>query len=313
FEAVTHHTALMRQAELVVKYLEGRPLPHNKIGYAGVFITDEEGDSVFASSEPPTHDDWNSKSLTDNWHKRYINTALRKIGEEMTGFVQSPRTASPAGTLTPLGAFATWLGESLIPTEIGTSASRPRQRPNVELPKFLVRNDMNIISTPASTSVSFSNDGAGLNSAHGFTADEPHETENTTPPSPILYQHEDNQPTSNSPVISDFPPNVGNPNITPPPAPMAPVFTSSDSISRPPARKPIIGHSNVDIIYDELVDYEGAVAMLVTFNVRHAENADGTTISLKAQAVLDSETIENEPPIGGSAAHVIHWISPSEQ
>lgn len=53
--------------------------------------------------------------------------------------------------------------------------------------------------------------------------------------------------------------------------------------------------------------------MLVTFNVRHAENADGTTISLKAQAVLDSETIENEPPIGGSAAHVIHWISPSEQ
>jgi hypothetical protein len=313
FESVTHHTALMRQAELVVKYLEGRPLPNNKIGYAGVFITDEAVDSVFASSEPPTHDDWNSKSLTDNWHKRYINTALRKIGEEMAGFVQSPRTAAPDGTLTPLGAFATWLGESLIPTEIGTSASRPRQRPNVELPNFLVRNDMNIASTHAPTPVSLSNDGAGLNSTNGFTAHEMHETENTTPPSLTSYQHEDNQKAPNAPVMSDFPANVGNPNITPPPAPMAPVFTPPNSMSKPPARKPIIGQSSADIIYDELVDYEGAAALLVTFSVKHAENADGTTVSLKAQAVLDSETIENEPPIGGSAAHVVCWISPNNQ
>lgn len=316
FEAVTHHTALMRQAELVVKYLEGRPLPNNKIGYAGVFITDEAVDSVFANSEPPTHDEWNSKSLTDNWHKRYINTALRKIGEEMAGFVQAPGTAAPAGTLTPLGAFATWLGESLIPTEIGTSASRPRQRPNVELPNFLVRNDMNIASTPQPASVSLNTDGARLNSINGFTTHDPHETENAMPSSPTPYQYEDNQQVSNSPAASEFPTNFDNSNVThndPPPAPIVPIFMPPADSSKPPARKPIIGRSSADIIYDELVDYEGTAALLVTFNIKHAENADGTTVSLKAQAVLDSETIENEPPIGGSAAHVVRWISPNKQ
>lgn len=316
FEAVTHHTAVMRQAELVVKYLEGRTVSNNQIGYAGVFITDEAVDSVFANSEPPTHDDWNSKSLTDNWHKRYINTALRKIGEAMAGFVQAPRTAAPIGTLTPLGAFATWLGESLMPAEIGTSASRPRQRPNVDLPNFLVRNDMNIISTPPPAPVSLNNDGVGSGSMKGFAAYEPHEPEKDILPTLTSYQHEDSQGLTNPQVETEFFQTTDNSDVTyntPPPAPAVPVFVPPNDTSKPPTRKPIIGRSSADIIYDELVDYEGIVALLVTFNVKHAENADGTTVSLKAQAVLDSETIEDEPPIGGSAAHVIRWISPNNQ
>lgn len=315
FEAVTHHTALMRQAELVVKYLDGRPLPNNQIGYAGVFITDEGVDSVFANSEPPTHDDWNSKSLTDNWHKRYINAALRKIGEAMAGFVQAPRTGSPIGTLTPLGAFATWLGESLMPPEIGTSASRPRQRPNVELPNFLVRNDMNIVSTPPAP-VSLNNDGVGLSPMDSFAAHDPHENENIMPSSPTSYLYEGSQQLTNSETESEFSLNTGNSNVTennPPPAPSVPVFVQPNNSSKPPARKPIIGYSSADIIYDELVDYEGIAALLVTFNIKHAENADGTTVSLKAQAILDSETIEDEPPIGGSVARVVRWISPNKE
>jgi len=50
---------------------------------------------------------------------------------------------------------------------------------------------------------------------------------------------------------------------------------------------------------------------LITFNVRHAENADGTSITLKAQAVLDSDRIEDEPPVGGSMVQVARWISPA--
>jgi hypothetical protein len=315
FEAVTHHTALMRQAELVVKYLEGKPLPNSKIGYAGVFITDETVDIIFASAEPPTHDDWNAKSLTDDWHKRYINVALRKISEEMAGLVQSPRTTAPIGTLTPLGAFATWLGESLIPTEIGASASRPRQRPNVELPNFLVRSDINIASNPSISPAALNNDGAGLNSNNISSTRDTNETE-FPPSSRMPHQYEDNQQLSNSPSVFGLFSNASDSNIThndPPPAPAVPVFTPPADSSKPPDRKPIIGRSIADITYDELVDYEGAAALLVTFNVKHAENADGTTVSLKAQAVLDSETIENEPPIGGSTAHVVRWISPSGQ
>lgn len=317
FEAVTHHTALMRQAELVVKYLEGRPLPNNKIGYAGVFITDEAVDSVFASAEPPTHDDWNSKSLTDDWHKRYINVALRKINEEMAGFVQSPRTAVPAGTLTPLGAFATWLGESLIPAELGTSATRPRQRPKTELPNFLVRTDTDTASSSLRLLDSPNDDGnaAKFNPANGFTVFDPHKAKNLTPPATASDQDENKHELSNPPAASGFFPSVdvSVSHDDPPPAPTVPVFTPPDENSSPPARKPIIGRSSADIIYDELVDYEGSAALLVTFNVKHAENADGTTVSLKAQAVLDSETIENEPPIGGTAAQVVRWISPNGQ
>ena len=65
------------------------------------------------------------------------------------------------------------------------------------------------------------------------------------------------------------------------------------------------------IIYDELVEYEVIPALLITFDVRHAENADGTTVRLKAQAVLDSDVIEDEPPLGGSMVHTARWVSPS--
>ena len=317
FEAMTHHTALMRQAELVVKYLEGKPLANNKIGYAGVFITDEAVDSVFASAEPPTHDDWNPKSLTNDWHKRYINVALRKIHDEMAEFVQSPRIAVPAGTLTPLGAFATWLGESLIPAELGTSANRQRQRPKIELPNFLVRTDTGVASSPPRL-LDSPNDGgtAAEFTTNGFTAFNPYEAKNLAPLSTISDQGEDKQLNPfNSPAASGFFPDadVSVMRNDPPPAPTISVHTSPDESSSLPARKPIIGRSSADIIYDELVDYEGSAALLVTFNVKHAENADGTTVSLKAQAVLDSQTIENEPPIGGTSARVARWISPSGQ
>ena len=53
-----HHVALMRKAELVVRYEAGPPLPGDHFGYAGVFKCDDDVDEIFRRSEPPTHDDW---------------------------------------------------------------------------------------------------------------------------------------------------------------------------------------------------------------------------------------------------------------
>ena len=58
--AASHHIALMRPVELVVKYLEGSPLPDERLEWAGVFLvsSDPEVERAFADAEPPAHDDW---------------------------------------------------------------------------------------------------------------------------------------------------------------------------------------------------------------------------------------------------------------
>jgi hypothetical protein len=61
FTEPAHHIALMRRAELVVKYMEGPPLLGTDVQWAGVFRASEEADKAFAESEPPTHDEWRSK------------------------------------------------------------------------------------------------------------------------------------------------------------------------------------------------------------------------------------------------------------
>ena len=123
FANLTHHTALMRQPELIVKYLAGPPFPANMWGYAGVFITDKKVDAVFAEAEPPTHDDWISRNLQDGWHRRYVNVALREIETAMAQFAAPPPIDAKPSKLKTIVAFANGLGQSLLPTEEGPSAA----------------------------------------------------------------------------------------------------------------------------------------------------------------------------------------------
>jgi hypothetical protein len=53
-----HHVCLVRGPNLVVRYLEGPPMPDEYVSYAGFFRPLEVLDDVYAHSEPPTHDDW---------------------------------------------------------------------------------------------------------------------------------------------------------------------------------------------------------------------------------------------------------------
>lgn len=79
-----HHIARMREPELIVDYFAGPPHPDPLFAYAGVFRASTEADTLFAMSEPPTHDDWVSAGLhgTANGVVRGLKSALTKAVEE---------------------------------------------------------------------------------------------------------------------------------------------------------------------------------------------------------------------------------------
>lgn len=121
FSGPAHHVALMRQAELVVKYVAGPPLETNALEYAGVFLADEEVDRVFARAEPPTHDDWVHEFLNESREKTYVRVAFRRIDEAVETFVTPEGLHSTDGETAPLGAFAGSLGTLLV-GEVGPGA-----------------------------------------------------------------------------------------------------------------------------------------------------------------------------------------------
>ena len=74
--------------------------------------------------------------------------------------------------------------------------------------------------------------------------------------------------------------------------------------------KPIIGQARVKYIGDSHVLMDGILALQFEFSVAHARNSSGTTVQAEARAVLNGSQMENDPPVGGSAARVMYWISP---
>ncbi|WP_231373163.1 hypothetical protein [Thioalkalivibrio sp. ALJ2] len=125
---VSRHVALMRPAELVVKYLEGTPLPNNRLEWAGVFVcsNDEEIEQAFAASEPPTHDDWNPRSLPKSPKRTYVNVALTRIKELMDEL--NPERRDPSGGASEgLAPAADMLGGALLSGD--GDRALPRHRP----------------------------------------------------------------------------------------------------------------------------------------------------------------------------------------
>jgi len=119
-----NHVALMRNAELVVRYRPGPALPVPNWGYAGVFRCTEELDEAFRDSEPPTHDAWNHKTLADPNERKFVNASSNRIDEVLRRLVQSGSTGTPQGTGIPVGRFADQLGGLMTGLE-GPGARRP--------------------------------------------------------------------------------------------------------------------------------------------------------------------------------------------
>jgi hypothetical protein len=130
-----HHVALLRPAELVVRYEEGTVNEAERLQWAGVFITDigenAEVEKAFAMSEPPAHDDWQPKSaqaLTPH-QRTYVNVALKRIRErirQLSGaeLIRKPTVAT--GAHKSLASLAGEIGRSLIGGGPGGADGRSR-------------------------------------------------------------------------------------------------------------------------------------------------------------------------------------------
>ncbi|MEW8495554.1 MAG: hypothetical protein AB2604_17255 [Candidatus Thiodiazotropha taylori] len=117
FSELSHHVALMRPAELVVRYLPGNPLPRDSVEWGGAFIVDDQDHDVehaFALSEPPAHDDWIPSSMEKGPKKTMVNVGLNRIREIINGFGQRPVQPMDSGSDMPLADIADRLGGSLL-------------------------------------------------------------------------------------------------------------------------------------------------------------------------------------------------------
>jgi hypothetical protein len=120
-----HHVALMRNAELVVKYLPGAVPVTGRIGYAGVFKCAVDVDEAFRRSEPPTHDDWIYRALARGQERSFVKIALERITgacREAAGY-SNWLAAVTEGSGIPLGEFADALA-ALMPGAPGPGARR---------------------------------------------------------------------------------------------------------------------------------------------------------------------------------------------
>jgi hypothetical protein len=117
FPPASHHIALMRPVELVVKYLEGNPLPDERLEWAGVFLVndDDEIERAFADAEPPAHDDWIPDNLPRGHSKTYVNVALQRLKAHAFDIGGAGRTPSSltGNSGPPLARVAGRLGASL--------------------------------------------------------------------------------------------------------------------------------------------------------------------------------------------------------
>ena len=129
FPTATHHIALMRPIELVVKYLEGTPLPDERLEWAGVFVAsrEDEVERAFAESEPPAHDDWIPNNFPRSNAKRYVTIALKRL-KGIASEMGLTRTGQPAssGAGSPLARVAGRLG-AVLEGVTGDGANRKRR------------------------------------------------------------------------------------------------------------------------------------------------------------------------------------------
>lgn len=107
-EGSPHHVCLLREPDLVVRYLKGPEAAHQLVGYAGVAKIDPGLDDVFARAEPPTHDAWIDSQLrgTDATFVRTLHTRIRERWSELAGQRRIPTAVADfpvAGVAKKLG------------------------------------------------------------------------------------------------------------------------------------------------------------------------------------------------------------------
>lgn len=124
------HIALMRPVELVVRYIEGEPLPDRRFDWAGVFICsdNDEVEDAFALAEPPAHDDWIPDNLPKGNAKTFVRVALKRLNEIARPYSsQSVPLLVPAEKAPSLAATAARIG-TFLDRVSATGPGRPGRK-----------------------------------------------------------------------------------------------------------------------------------------------------------------------------------------
>lgn len=124
FQGRARHCVRMRQADLVVDYFPGEPIPNERIQYGAVFRASAEADEFFTRAEPPAHDDWVLTGLTGT-ARGVVQLGNAFIREKMRS-VTSATDKGEAVVNTPLGNLSRELAK-LIVTASGDSATASGQ------------------------------------------------------------------------------------------------------------------------------------------------------------------------------------------
>ena len=123
------HVALLRPAELVVRYEAGRVSEGDDNEWTGVFRCSDEPEieEAFALSEPPAHDDWEPSQRLTRTQKVIVNTALKRLRFERLN--RSGRNqAEPAGSTEgdSVASLSRRIGAALIGLGRGGAGAEPR-------------------------------------------------------------------------------------------------------------------------------------------------------------------------------------------
>ena len=123
------HVALLRPAELVVRYEAGRVSEGDDNEWTGVFRCSDEPEieEAFALSEPPAHDDWEPSQRLTRTQKVIVNTALKRLRFERLN--RSGRNQpEPAGSTEgdSVASLSRRIGAALIGLGRGGAGAEPR-------------------------------------------------------------------------------------------------------------------------------------------------------------------------------------------
>jgi hypothetical protein len=128
-----HHVCLMRRPDLVVQYLPGQEKAHPVAGYVGVFKVNDELDTTFAKSEPPTHDAWVDAQLTGR-DATFIRVARKRLIERCAA-IAGPKVREVTVTAAPVGSVAQRLGFLLSGFGGGGASEHESVGPSLPFPR----------------------------------------------------------------------------------------------------------------------------------------------------------------------------------
>jgi hypothetical protein len=152
FDGPAHHLALLREPELVVRYLPGPPLKQPGAQYCGVFKPVRDLDAAFAEAEPPSHDDWLVGRVAGRNEKIFVRRGREHGPAELFASLQ-PRPVDPAGGSNGhrLAAIADALGHLLTTGERPTPGRGKPGRPPTARPKVLEVKGSTVVPLPDGT------------------------------------------------------------------------------------------------------------------------------------------------------------------